>query len=96
MIQSASDEVNLTNERDFRRLMLYAHLVLIRMLSSFESNSTEVCSALVQLSNTKTAQMAESRGSDTKSSNEPECFAVTQRSHTWLYEWIRARIQPQL
>lgn len=51
---------------------------------------------LVQLSNTKTAQMAESRGSDTKSSDEPECFAVTQRSHAWHYEWIRASIQPRL
>lgn len=51
---------------------------------------------LVQLSNTKTAQMAESRGSDTKSSDETECFAVTQHSHAWLYELIRARIQPQL
>lgn len=31
--------------RDFRRLMLYAHLVLIRKLSCFESNPTEVCPA---------------------------------------------------
>ncbi len=77
--------------------MLYAHLVLIKHCHPLSQTQLKCALlTLVQLSNTKTAQMAESRGSDTKSSDEPECFAVTQRSHTWLYEWIRARIQPQL